>query len=168
MAPFHAKSHWLFLQSFVRALLDRGHHVTCITSTPFDGPNKERYTEVLIDPPLNMEILRKIYILLHKFFIHFYCETNKMVISIAGTQEDLFQTSTDSSIMKTWRIPSFGTHSTNFSLSSASVQKFIHQKNLHFDLIINEEFYHDAYLMFGFKFNAPTILIGEQRIIYFS
>lgn len=160
LAPFHAKSHWLFLQSFVRALLDRGHYVTCITSTPFDGPNKTRYTEVLIDPPLDMETLRKTHIFIAQSFINFHDKNNKMTIFFAGTQKDLFQTSLDSSIMKTWRIPSFGTHSTNYSLSSASVQKFIHQKDLHFDLVINEEFYHDAYLMFGFKFKAPLILIG--------
>lgn len=59
LAPFHAKSHWLFLQRFVSALLDRGHHVTCITSTPYDGLNKANYTEILVDPPLNMELLRE-------------------------------------------------------------------------------------------------------------
>lgn len=61
LAPFHARSHWLYLQSFVKELLHRGHHVTCITSTPFDGPNKANYTEIRIDPPLNMETLRKIF-----------------------------------------------------------------------------------------------------------
>lgn len=81
--------------------------------------------------------------------------------SLEGTQDDLFRTSVDSSVMKTWRIPSIGTQSTNYSLSNANVHKFIHKKNLSFDLVINEELYHDAYLMFGFKFRAPIILIGQ-------
>lgn len=60
LAPFTAKSHWLYLQSFVKALLEHGHHITCITSNPFDDQNQINYTEILIDPPLNMETIRKI------------------------------------------------------------------------------------------------------------
>ncbi|XP_055313499.1 UDP-glucosyltransferase 2-like [Sitodiplosis mosellana] len=134
VAPFTAKSHWLYLQSFVRALLERGHHVTCITSNPLGDQNYINYTEVLIDPPLNMETLR--------------------------TQADLFRTSVDFSIAKTWKIPHFGTTSAEYSLSSRNVQRFLHEKHLHFDLVINEEFFHDVYLMFGYKYKAPTVTIA--------
>lgn len=97
---------------------------------------------------------------LHILIIHFTKMNETIIGSFAGTQDDLFRTSTDSSVLKTWRIPSFGTYSTNFSLSNGNVQRFIHLKNLSFDLIINEEFYHDAYLMFAHNFKAPVILIG--------
>lgn len=138
LAPFTAKSHWLYLQSFVKALLKRGHHVTCITSNPFEDQNKINYTEILIDPPLNMETIR--------------------------TQEDLFRTSVDFSIAKRWKIPHIGTLSSEYSLSNENVQKFIHEKNLHFELVINEEFFSDVYLMFAYKFNASVITIGNLMI----
>lgn len=99
-----------------------------------------------------------------------------MCYSIAGTQDDLFQTSMSLSMAK---ISQFGTTSAEYSLSNENVQKFIHQKHLHFDLVINEEFFHDVYLLFGYKFKAPTITIGEYdkiticlfivvQIIYYS
>lgn len=74
----------------------------------------------------------------------------------SGTQEDLFRMSVDFSIAKVWKIPHFGTTSAAYSLSSENVLKFIHEKNLHFDLVINEEFFHDVYLMFGHIFKAPV------------
>lgn len=49
------KSHWLFAESFVKALLERGHEVTCVTSFGFDGPKPANYTEVFIDERLDMD-----------------------------------------------------------------------------------------------------------------
>lgn len=49
----------------------------------------------------------------------------------------------------------------DYTLSNANVQKLINSENLHFDLVINEEFFHDAFLMFGFKFNAPIVTISK-------
>lgn len=57
------KSHWVYLENFVRALLDRKHEVTCITNVPMSGPKSENYTEILIDPPLDMDTFRKFSIL---------------------------------------------------------------------------------------------------------
>lgn len=48
------------------------------------------------------------------------------------------------------------------NLESASVQRLINSTNLHFDVIINEEFFGDSLLMFAHKFNyAPTVTICE-------
>lgn len=51
--------------------------------------------------------------------------------------------------------------SAGHALNSKSVQEFIKRTDLHFDLVINEEIYHDAFLMFGKKFNAPVVTICE-------
>lgn len=57
MGPFNGKSHFLYLQHFVRALLDRGHEVTFLTSQSMSQLNLVNYTEVLIDPPFDVYAL---------------------------------------------------------------------------------------------------------------
>lgn len=59
LAPFNAKSHWLFLENFVQALLERQHEVTCITSNTLAGSHPSNYTEILIEPPLDFESMSK-------------------------------------------------------------------------------------------------------------
>lgn len=51
LAPFYGKSHTLYMQSFVRELLNRNHEVTFLTSHSLDHLNLANYTEILIDPP---------------------------------------------------------------------------------------------------------------------
>lgn len=51
LGPYNTPSHFLYLSSFVRALLDRGHEVTYLTSISLKNSNQANYTEVLIDPP---------------------------------------------------------------------------------------------------------------------
>lgn len=48
-----------------------------------------------------------------------------------------------------------------YALSTKNVQAFIQSENYQFDIVINEEFFHDAFLMFGHKFKAPTVTICE-------
>lgn len=57
MGPFNGKSHFLYLQSFVKALLDRGHEVTFLTSQSLSHLKLDNYTEVLIDPPFDIHSL---------------------------------------------------------------------------------------------------------------
>lgn len=63
----------------------------------------------------------------------------------------------------------FGTYfiysSTKHSLEDENVQKFIHNKDQRFDIIVSEDLLHDAHLMFGQKFNAPIVTICE---LFFS
>lgn len=42
------------MKVFVKELLDRGHDVTCITSISMGDQTVKNYTEILIDPPLDM------------------------------------------------------------------------------------------------------------------
>lgn len=46
-----------------------------------------------------------------------------------------------------------------YAFENPNVQKFIHSTGLHFDLVINEEFFGDSFLMFAHKFKAPIVTI---------
>lgn len=55
--PMNGKSHMNYVQVFIRELIGRGHEVTCITSISMSGTKPDNYTEILIEPPFDMEIL---------------------------------------------------------------------------------------------------------------
>lgn len=61
LSPHNAKSHQIYMQSFVKAFLNRGHHVTFLTSAPFYWSNGANYTEILVDPPFDTDTIRKIF-----------------------------------------------------------------------------------------------------------
>lgn len=72
----------MYTSSFVRALLDRGHEVTYLTSISMNQPNLVNYTEVLIDPPQNMTALGNLslcYYQLNQFkiIVHSFCNEIK-------------------------------------------------------------------------------------------
>lgn len=54
---------------------------------------------------------------------------------------------------------SFANASLDYALADENVKEFIHRTDLHFDLVINEDIYYDALLMFGHKFRAPVVTI---------
>lgn len=47
------------------------------------------------------------------------------------------------------------------AFENPNVQKLIHSTDLHYDVVINEEFFADSFLMFAHKFKAPIITICE-------
>lgn len=51
------------------------------------------------------------------------------------------------------------TPSSDHGLNDSKVKKIIHSQDLHFDLVINEEFFHESWLMFAYKFKAPIVTI---------
>lgn len=53
LAPVIGKSHFLFMQTIVRALLDRGHEVSYLTSNSLNHLKLANYTEYLVDPPFD-------------------------------------------------------------------------------------------------------------------
>lgn len=57
LGPLNAKSHFLFLQIFVRELVSRGHEVTFLTSNTLSNLHLVNYTEILVDPPLDFSQL---------------------------------------------------------------------------------------------------------------
>lgn len=72
--------------------------------------------------------------------------------------EDMFNNMLSESSFEVAHIfPNFGNLSTDYAIRDAKVQNLIHRKDLHFDLIINEDIYQDALLAFGHKFDAPIV-----------
>lgn len=49
---------------------------------------------------------------------------------------------------------------TEHALQDPKVQRLIQSEDLSFDVIVMEQFNHDALLMFGLKFNAPIVTIS--------
>lgn len=58
-----------------------------------------------------------------------------------------------------WRV---GLPTTKHALESAAGQKLINDPRLKFDLVISEQFFQEAMLLFGHKFNAPIVTISES------
>lgn len=48
----------------------------------------------------------------------------------------------------------------DYSLSSKNVQEFVKRTDLHFDLVINEEFFMESFLMFAHKYKTPLVTIS--------
>lgn len=56
-------------------------------------------------------------------------------------------------------MPYFSYLSADHAMSSKAVQDFTRQKDLHFDLIIHFEVFHNSFLIFGHLFKAPVVSI---------
>ncbi|XP_053693539.1 UDP-glycosyltransferase UGT5-like [Sabethes cyaneus] len=134
LAPFNGPSHWLMLKNFIRELTGRGHEVTCITGLKF-GETLGNYTEVLIDPP---------YPLQDKF-------------PLAELYNSKSYSSDLNNLFLYWRL---GLATSRHGLESKNVQKFLNRGDLHFDLIVSEQFFQDSWLMFAHKFRAPIVTIS--------
>lgn len=53
-----------------------------------------------------------------------------------------------------------GIETSEHALKNDVVQKFIAREDLHFDLVISEQFFQESWLMFAHKFQAPIVTIG--------
>lgn len=90
-----------------------------------------------------------------------YYAGGKTINLFSVKQKDAFEWKSKSLFVTFGRTLNFIKNSNKHGLESKQVHEFIHSKNLHFDLIFIEETLHDAYLMFGHKFNAPIVSICE-------
>lgn len=140
LVPMNGKSHWIYMQTFVEELLHRGHEVTCITSQKFNGPTPLNYTEVLIDPPFDIESIIKDF--------------------------DIFNIRKYPMIFNLPMFPKFMKLAADYALNSTSVKEFINRNDLQFDLVINEEVFHESWLMFGHKYKAPIVTICKYFSMY--
>ncbi|XP_065088127.1 UDP-glycosyltransferase UGT5-like [Ochlerotatus camptorhynchus] len=134
LIPFPGSSHWLMFKHFIRELTQRGHKVTAITSYKFGEPI-DNYTEVLIDPS---------YPILEKFPI-------SAIYSSQDYQNDF------KNLFLYWRL---GLETSRYALENKNVQQFIKRQDLHFDLIVSEQFFQESLLMFAHKFKAPIVTIS--------
>lgn len=55
IVPMHGKSHWNYMKVFINELINRGHELTCITSISMGEHKPANYTEILIDPPYEIQ-----------------------------------------------------------------------------------------------------------------
>ncbi|XP_053692178.1 UDP-glycosyltransferase UGT5-like [Sabethes cyaneus] len=133
LVPFPAHSHWLWLEHFVLELLDRGHQVTAVTNFAATEPHPN-YTEVVIDPP---------------FDIPYYFPVS-----------DMFEAKYSSDVSNLFLYWNVGISTTKYALRNPDVQHFIEQDDSSFDLVISEQFYQEAFLMFAHKYRAPIVTIG--------
>lgn len=133
LTPLNGKSHWMFMQHIIKALIDRHHEVTVITSITWNGVRPANYTEVLVDPPIN---LTKIF-----------------------PQSRVFEAESSSVLSSLLFLPMIGKGSADHALNSSNVQKFLHDDSQSFDLVINEEFFMESFSMFAYRFNAPLLTI---------
>lgn len=74
----------------------------------------------------------------------------------------MYKKTEETDFVKVFGFEMLCTPSSEHGLKSSNVQKIIHSKNLHFDLVINEEIFHESWLMFGYKFNAPIVTISKS------
>uniref|UniRef100_A0A182PLS9 UDP-glycosyltransferases domain-containing protein n=1 Tax=Anopheles epiroticus TaxID=199890 RepID=A0A182PLS9_9DIPT len=132
LVPFPAPSHWLWIEHFVKELLSRGHEVTAITNFPAKEPHRN-YTEVLIDPPYD---------------IPYYFPVSDIYDSKYNS--DL------NNLFLYWRV---GLSTTQYALENENVQQFIEQDDTDFDVIVSEQFYQEAFLMFAHKYRAPIVTL---------
>lgn len=57
LVPFSGPSHWFLLQNFAKELVNRGHEVTAVVNKPIKNFKSPNYTEILIDPPLDLKAI---------------------------------------------------------------------------------------------------------------
>ncbi|XP_058818746.1 UDP-glycosyltransferase UGT5-like [Topomyia yanbarensis] len=133
LVPFPAPSHWLWLEHFVQELLDREHEVTAITNFAASEQHPN-YTEILIDPPFDMPYYFPI--------------------------SDIFEAKYSSDISNLFLYWNVGLSTTKYALQNPNVQQFIEQDDSTFDLVISEQFFQEAFLMFAHKYRAPIVTIG--------
>ncbi|XP_055638321.1 UDP-glycosyltransferase UGT5-like isoform X2 [Toxorhynchites rutilus septentrionalis] len=96
-----------------------------------DHPN---YTEVLIDPPYD---------------IPYYFPVT-----------DIFEAKYNNDLSNLFLYWNVGLSTTKYALENPNVQQFIEQDDSDFDLIISEQFFQEAFLMFAHKYRAPIVTIG--------
>lgn len=80
------------------------------------------------------------------------------------SQEQLFKISGESPISILFKLPGIRKFVAEYAFDSARVQQFLHRNDLHFDLVINEEFFQESFSMFAFKYKTPLVRISEQKL----
>jgi len=127
----------MMLNTLAEELAHRGHEVTVITNYP--TPKKiANYTEIIIDP-------------IYDFW------ANAPAQNLFDLTEMTF---TD---MMNLLFDGIGLPTTEHALQNKAVQELIHREGDHFDLILAEQFYQEAFLMLAHKYKAPIVAAGELK-----
>ncbi|XP_065082698.1 UDP-glycosyltransferase UGT5-like [Ochlerotatus camptorhynchus] len=132
---FPGRSHWMMIDAILNGLLDRGHHITAIANYPLSRQH-ENYTDLRVAP------------------IYDFWKNSVKVESLY----DLTDISIHRMLMDF--LFSLGLETAQYGFTRENVQEFIRTDESHFDLILAEQFYQEAYLMFAHKYKAPIVTVG--------
>lgn len=130
---FPGKSHTMMLNTLAEELARRGHEVTVITN--YRQPKKiDNYTEIIIEP-------------MYDFWAN--APTN-----------NLFEL-TEMTFTETINLLYYGIGipSTEHALKQKKIQDLIRRKGDHFDLVLVEQFYQEAFLLLAHKYQAPIVTV---------
>ncbi|KXJ80316.1 hypothetical protein RP20_CCG025547 [Aedes albopictus] len=125
----------MMIDAILNGLLDRGHQVTCIANYPLSRKH-ENYTELRVAP------------------IYDFWKNSVKVESLY----DLTEISIHRMLMDF--LYSLGLETAQHGFTRENVRDFIRNDDSHFDLILAEQFYQEAYLMFAHKYKAPIVSVG--------
>ncbi|XP_050523255.1 UDP-glycosyltransferase UGT5-like [Daktulosphaira vitifoliae] len=127
--PNGIKSHFIGFKTLFEALVDKGHNLTLVS--PFSlGETKHPYYHVDIEQEQKMDIP-------------------------GGTMFDFAKIL--NLIITPIQINWLGPLITEMSLNKTAIKKFIAEDQTPFDVIIFENFYHEAFVALGYKYNAPVV-----------
>lgn len=73
---------------------------------------------------------------------------------------DIFEAKYNNDVSNLFLYWNVGLSTTKYALENPNVQQFIEQDDNDFDLIISEQFFQEAFLMFAHKYRAPIVTIG--------
>lgn len=135
--PMAGRSHYILGNSLAKGLAEAGHDITMLSPfTEKNPPKKGSWREIeltgFLDIQKDNEDLNNIFTLADINPVFFIFFLNHM-----------------------------GHLITNLTLSHPNVQKLLHSKTEHFDLVIVEQFNNDAMKAFGHHFNAPVVVVSS-------
>ncbi|XP_046979547.1 UDP-glycosyltransferase UGT5-like [Schistocerca americana] len=128
VVPIPAWSHWHIFRTLMWELADRGHHVTIITPLAEKEPHRNW---TMVPVAANLDIMPS-----------------------AGV--DIFDYGKDKiDIMS--RLFLYGERACERLMEEEAVQRLLKSKTEHFDLLINELFFNDCFLVLAHKFQVPIV-----------
>ncbi|CAH0545937.1 unnamed protein product [Brassicogethes aeneus] len=136
--PMHAHSHYTLGITLMKELVSRGHEVTFISAYQQKNPIKN-LREVSLEEAIPENDYKKFLFHLHEAS---FLEQNNLIIKM-------------------------GIDQTKNILNLEKVRNLLKQ-NERFDLVIIENLVNDAYLGFGYHFNAPNILLAPGPMTYLN
>lgn len=92
--------------------------------------------------------------------VHFQFIRNIHSVVLLVPIDDIFNLKYSSDWNNVFLFYRAGLISTEHAFNDAKVQQLIQSENVHFDVIVLEQFNHDAFLLFAHKFKAPIITIA--------
>lgn len=133
---FPGRSHWMMIDAILNGLLDRGHQITAIANYPLSRKH-ENYTELRVAP------------------IYDFWKNSVKVESLY----DLTDISIHRMLMDF--LYNLGLETAQHGFTRENVRDFIRNDDSHFDVILAEQLYQEAYLMFAHKYKAPIVSVGK-------